>query len=112
MDVHPLVAYHPPASYIIGQGRYRSSYVVYSLVRFRHDISSIHFAVTSAHPVGTNSGKSSRTAGRFAGDVIMEYLVAAYIAIWTILFFYLVSLKSRLSTLEKTVDSLEKRVRK
>ena len=42
----------------------------------------------------------------------MEYLVAAYVAIWIILFFYLLSLKTRLNNLENTVASLERRLQK
>ncbi len=40
----------------------------------------------------------------------MWYLVAAYAAIWVILFFYVFTLRSRQAALEKTVESLLKRV--
>jgi len=42
----------------------------------------------------------------------MEYLAAAYAAIWCILFVYIFSLKSRLSSVEKTVDMLEHKIGK
>lgn len=42
----------------------------------------------------------------------MTYLVAAYIAIWCILFVYLFSLKSRLRSLETTVDALQQKLAK
>lgn len=42
----------------------------------------------------------------------MEYLAAAYAAIWLILFFYIFSLKSRLSSVEKTVNMLEQKLGK
>jgi len=42
----------------------------------------------------------------------MWYLVAAYAAVWVILFFYLYTLRSRQASLEKTVESLLQRVEK
>jgi CcmD family protein len=41
----------------------------------------------------------------------MTYLVAAYIAIWVILFVYLFSIASRQTRLRKEVESLLKEVR-
>jgi CcmD family protein len=40
----------------------------------------------------------------------MNYLIAAYSAIWILLFFYLFSLFSRLKNLEKTLDAARRRV--
>jgi len=40
----------------------------------------------------------------------MNYLVAAYAAVWLILFIYLYSLKARQNDLEKTIQGLEKRL--
>lgn len=40
----------------------------------------------------------------------MTYLMAAYIAIWLILFVYLFSLNSRQRSLQKEVESLEKQL--
>jgi len=42
----------------------------------------------------------------------MSYLFAAYVAIWCILFFYMYSLGSRQSSLEKTLSALQKRLEK
>ena len=40
----------------------------------------------------------------------MWYLVAAYAAVWVILFFYVYTLRSRQAGLEKTVETLLQRV--
>ena len=40
----------------------------------------------------------------------MNYLVAAYVAFWVLVFLFIVSLKSRQRNLEKAVEVLEKRV--
>jgi CcmD family protein len=40
----------------------------------------------------------------------MNYLVAAYIAIWVVLFVYLFSLGSRQRRLQKEVESLQKQL--
>ncbi|PWT91177.1 MAG: CcmD family protein [Acidobacteria bacterium] len=40
----------------------------------------------------------------------MEYLIAAYSAIWLILFIFLFSLFSKQTNLEKTLESLQKRM--
>jgi CcmD family protein len=40
----------------------------------------------------------------------MNYLIAAYSAIWILLFFYLFSLFSRLKNLEKIIDSIKRKV--
>lgn len=40
----------------------------------------------------------------------MNYLIAAYSAIWILLFFYLFSLFSRLKNLEKTLETLKRRL--
>lgn len=40
----------------------------------------------------------------------MSYLFAAYCAIWVILFVYLFSIRSRQSSLEKTVEALTRRL--
>jgi len=42
----------------------------------------------------------------------VNYLVAAYAAIWCILFIYLYTLKSRQSQLEKSVEALRRKVEK
>ncbi len=39
----------------------------------------------------------------------MNYLIAAYSAIWILLFFYLFSLVSRQKNLEQTIESLSRR---
>ena len=40
----------------------------------------------------------------------MEYLIAAYSAIWFILFIFLFSLFSKQKNLEKILESLQKRI--
>jgi CcmD family protein len=40
----------------------------------------------------------------------MNYLIAAYSAIWILLFFFLFSLFSRLKNLEKTLDTLRRKL--
>jgi CcmD family protein len=40
----------------------------------------------------------------------MNYLVAAYAAIWFLFFIYLFTLKSRQKNLEKTVEALQKQL--
>jgi CcmD family protein len=40
----------------------------------------------------------------------MTYLMAAYIAIWLVLFVYLFSLNSRQRQLQKEVEALERKV--
>jgi CcmD family protein len=40
----------------------------------------------------------------------MNYLVAAYIAVWVMLFLYLFSLMTRLKGLEKSIELLSKRL--
>ena len=40
----------------------------------------------------------------------MWYLFAAYVAIWCLLFLYLVSLKSRTRSLENRVEALSRKV--
>jgi CcmD family protein len=40
----------------------------------------------------------------------MNYLIAAYSAIWILLFFYLFSLFSRLKNLEKTLDTVKSKI--
>jgi CcmD family protein len=40
----------------------------------------------------------------------MNYLIAAYSAIWILLFFYLFSLFSRLKNLEKTLEAVKRRL--
>ena len=40
----------------------------------------------------------------------MNYLIAAYSAIWILLFFYLFSLFSRLKNLEKTLEAVSRRL--
>jgi len=40
----------------------------------------------------------------------MNYLMAAYIAIWMVLFVYLFSLSSRQRRLQKEVEALQKKV--
>jgi CcmD family protein len=40
----------------------------------------------------------------------MSYLFAAYVAIWCLLFLYLVSLKSRTRSLETRVEALAKKL--
>jgi CcmD family protein len=42
----------------------------------------------------------------------MNYLVAAYTAIWFLFFIYLFTLKSRQRDLEKTVEALQKQTEK
>jgi CcmD family protein len=42
----------------------------------------------------------------------MNYLVAAYAAIWFLFFIYLFILKSRQRDLEKTVEALQKQTEK
>jgi len=42
----------------------------------------------------------------------MNYLVAAYAAIWFLFFIYLFTLKSRQRNLEKTVEVLQKQTEK
>ncbi len=42
----------------------------------------------------------------------MNYLVAAYMAIWCILFGYIYTLRSRQRNLEKTLETIEKQVGK
>jgi len=42
----------------------------------------------------------------------MNYLVAAYIAIWCILFGYIYSLRTRQKNLEKMLETLEKQIEK
>jgi CcmD family protein len=39
----------------------------------------------------------------------MNYLIAAYSAVWILLFFYLFSLFSRLKNLEKTLEAVRRR---
>ena len=39
----------------------------------------------------------------------MGYLVAAYTAVWCILFFYLYTLKSRLNSVEAKIEELSKK---
>lgn len=40
----------------------------------------------------------------------LTYLFAAYLIIWLVLFFYLLSLARRISTLEKEINSLKSRL--
>ena len=40
----------------------------------------------------------------------MNYLIAAYSAIWILLFFYLFSLFSRLKNLENTLETVKRRL--
>lgn len=40
----------------------------------------------------------------------MNYLIAAYSAIWILLFFYLFSLFSRLKNLEKILEAVKRRL--
>ena len=42
----------------------------------------------------------------------MTYLVAAYAAIWCLIFFYIYTLRSRQNRLEKTVEALQRKVEK
>jgi CcmD family protein len=40
----------------------------------------------------------------------MNYLIAAYSAIWILLFLYLFSLAARLKNLEKTLEAVKRRI--
>jgi CcmD family protein len=40
----------------------------------------------------------------------MNYLIAAYSAIWILLFFYLFSLFSKLKNLEKTLETVKSKI--
>lgn len=42
----------------------------------------------------------------------MNYLIAAYTAIWILFFFYLLTLRIRQTNLQKTIDGLRKQIEK
>ena len=77
---------------------------------FCNDAGFVHNLNPHPDDARKNAGTHFYNAGKFNGVFCMNYLFAAYSAIWFLFFIYLFTLKSRQRNLEKTLSLVEKKL--